>query len=407
MLIRDIKFYIEEDGRQRRHEANGGMGTIEKVPPGSSGLFTHSAGFRDNSIQIDEHLIDPGALCLEYTADEESPHYKSTIRLVTDGDFDAYASFGSGFHADDLEWEAKRFKTRMASMILGVDAFDREFIWQRLWYAQRFFYTGRGVVDLVDRMLWDLASRYTCLPIYKLLGAHRERIPAYKNIGGATIDELVASAHTVKDQGFKGCKDHSYRGVKGNTELGTELRKAMGDDFILLHDPVESYTCMEAIQIGRQLEKLNYMWIEEPLQDYDIMGLKKLCDALDLPVLTLEWIGAIGGQPFNTAPYLALGAADIVRQRGVGITGSVKQAQLAESFGAQVHGGDSHTILANSNDPIFEAAGGGLRPRPTDAELDCRGVTVVEDGYMSIAWKPVRPAEPDWDQIERDAITVV
>jgi hypothetical protein len=85
----------------------------------------------------------------------------------------------------------------------------------------------------------------------------------------------------------------------------------------------------------------------------------------------------------------------------------VKQAQLAESFGAQVHGGDPHTILANSNDPIFEATGGGLAPRPPDNELDCRGSTVVENGYMSIAWKPVRPAEPDWDEIERTSVVVV
>ena len=96
-----------------------------------------------------------------------------------------------------------------------------------------------------------------------------------------------------------------------------------------------------------------------------------------------------------------------MRQRGVGITGSVKQAQLAESFGARVHGGDPHTILANSNDPIFEAAGGGLAPRPPDGDLDCLGTTVVEDGWMSVAWKPVRPPEPDWDEIERTSVAVV
>ena len=137
MLIRDVKFYIQPDGSRRRSASNGGMGTIEKVPPGLSGLFTHSGGFRDGSIRIDEGLIDPGALCLQYAAAGGSPHFKSTIRLVTDGGYDAYAGFGSGFHADDLEWAAKEFKVRLAPMLLGVDAFDREFIWQRLWYAQR------------------------------------------------------------------------------------------------------------------------------------------------------------------------------------------------------------------------------------------------------------------------------
>ena len=108
----------------------------------------------------------------------------------------------------------------------------------------------------------------------------------------------------------------------------------------------------------------------------------------------LERIGAIGGQPFNTAPYLALEAADIVRQRGVGITGQVKQAQLAESFGAQVHGGDPQVILAVANDPLYECVG-GLAPRPPEEQLDYRGTVVVEDGHLSMAWRPVRPPEPD------------
>ena len=402
MIIRDVKFYISEGEPRKRHTES--RGNIDKVPPGLSGLFTHTSGY-GGGVEVDESLIEPGAFCMAYTATEESPTYNAKIRFVTDGDFDAYADFGTDFHADDLEWKAKEFKAQIAPMLLGVDAFDREYIWQRLWYGQRFFYTGRAVLDLVDRMLWNLASRYACMPIYKLLGAARERVPAYRNIGGTTIDDLVASAHQVKELGFKGCKDHSYRGVKGNTELAKALREAMGDDFLLFHDPVESYTYIEAVQIGRQLEKYNYQWIEEPLQDYDITGLQKLCDSLDLPVMTLEWIGYIGGQPYQTAPYIALGAVDIVRQRGVGITGSVKQAQLAESFGIQVHGGDPHTILACTNDPVHEAM--GVFPRPPDEELDCLGTTVVEDGYMSIAWRPVRPAEPDWDQISRDAITIV
>ena len=176
-------------------------------------------------------------------------------------------------------------------MIVGVDAFDREYIWQRMWYAQRFFYTGRQPLDTIDRMLWDLASRHACKPIYKLLGGAREKVPAYGLIGGRTIDAIVESAMDKRAQGFVGGKDHWYRGVEGNAEMARELRAAMGDDFLLLHDPVESYTCEEAIRISHILEKYNYEWIEEPLQDYDILGLQTLCKAVDLPVL--RWSGSV------------------------------------------------------------------------------------------------------------------
>ena len=396
MKIEQIAIYITEGAPARREVGHRHGGSIDKIPPGLSGRFTHTSGYGGTP-----ELTPP-----VYVADEETPTYSATLRLVTDGDLDAHTGFGGGFSAEELLWKGREFAAVIAPLLVGVDAFDREYVWQRLWYAQRFFYTGRQALDMVDRMLWDLASRWAKMPIYKLLGAARERVPAYRNIGGASIDALVADALKSKEQGFQGCKDHSYRGVQGNIEMARALRDAVGEEYLLLHDPVESYTYPEAVRIGRELERLNYTWIEEPLQDYDIMGLRKLCASLDLPVLTLEWIGAIGGQPFNTAPYLALQAADIVRQRGIGISGQIKQAQLAESFGAQVHGGDPQVILAVANDPLYETVR-GLAPRPAAAQLDCRGTLVVEDGFMSIAWKPQRPPEPDWDAMERDAVSVL
>ncbi len=96
---------------------------------------------------------------------------------------------------------------------------------------------------------------------------------------------------------------------------------------------------------------------------------------------------------------------DIARQRGVGITGQIKQAQLAEAFGVDVHGGDPHAILAVANDPLFESGGQG--PHPPEEEIDCRGTAYVEDGYMSIAWNDRVPDEPDWERMERESVAVV
>lgn len=395
MKITKATFYLTETEPQLRQVRYADRGGIDKVPPGLSGLFTHCEG------------IGPEPdLQIEFTADAPAPMYRLQLRLHTDGPLDAYSDWASGYSPGELEWEAKMALARLMPMIVSVDAFDREYIWQRLWYAQRFFYTGRQPLDTIDRMLWDLASRHARKPVYKLLGGTRESIPAYGLIGGRTLDDILQSAATKRDEGFIGGKDHWYRGVEGNTEMARELRAAMGDDFILLHDPVESYTCEEAIQVGRQLEKYNYGWIEEPLQDYDILGLQTLCKALDLPVLALEWIGAIGGQPFNAAPYVALGATDIVRQRGIGITGQLKVAHMAESMGVPVHGGDPHVILAIDNDPLFEAFM-GLQPEPPEQELDCRGQLVVGDGVARIAWSERPVTDPDWDEVARDAVMTI
>ena len=34
-----------------------------------------------------------------------------------------------------------------------------------------------------------------------------------------------------------------------------------------MSDPVASYTLEEAVRIGRELERMNYKWIEEPIAD--------------------------------------------------------------------------------------------------------------------------------------------
>ena len=43
------------------------------------------------------------------------------------------------------------------------------------------------------------------------------------------------------------------------------VREAVGDDFTLMADPVAAYTLEEAVRFGRELERLGYLWLEEPL----------------------------------------------------------------------------------------------------------------------------------------------
>ena len=47
------------------------------------------------------------------------------------------------------------------------------------------------------------------------------------------------------------------------------LREALGDTAILMTDPVAEYTLEEAIAVGRQLERLEYRWFEEPFRDLE------------------------------------------------------------------------------------------------------------------------------------------
>ena len=261
MQIRDVKCYVMEDKPETRRESSADRGSMAPVPRHSGCLPRPGSARRPDG-----------------TPSRDGP---SQYRLVIDPDGRRPTPTRS-WHGSIRDWMAGQAFLPVRPHAHWVTP-STGYVWQRLEAAQRFITRG-GVARYVDPCCGT--CRGARGPIYKLLGACRESVPAYCNVGGRTIDDLVENAVTrVNEEGFIGCKDHSYRGVKANGEMAVKLREALGDEIMLFHDPVESYTYEEAVKIGRIMEKCRYRWIEEPLQDYDILGLQKLCATLDLPVL--------------------------------------------------------------------------------------------------------------------------
>ena len=129
-------------------------------------------------------------------------------------------------------------------------------------------------------------------------------------------------------------------------------------------DPVIMDSYESALKAGRELERLGYRWLEEPLLDVNLNGLRKLREKLDIPICGTE---VIAGAHYTTAHCIAEGIVDIVRTdvswRG-GITAVMKTAHVAEAFGVQCelhttiyHGLEQvqlHPSLAIPNCEFFE-----------------------------------------------------
>ncbi|MBS14271.1 MAG: hypothetical protein CME19_22075 [Gemmatimonadetes bacterium] len=343
------------------------------------------------------------------------PAYISLLRIATDTNLETCGVLGSGWGREDVEWQAHTFKLQWSPELVGADALNREYIWHKLWMARRYFHTyaATGPILLIDHLLWDLAGLHANLPVHKLLGGFRDRVPAYLTEHSVTHEEALDIAQWAIDQGYKGFKDHSMLGVEENVALARDLRDLVGDDIVLMHDPVQQYTLEDAIKVGRELEKLDYLWIEEPLQEYDINDLKRLSDALDLPVLALE---SITGNPYLAVPYLTAGAIDMVRQSAMGITGQMKLANLAEMFGITCHGGSPHVVAAVRNDDWWEHHAREARSRgwnePNRSLVKAasgliRDTTEVRDGYMYVPQTPGLGRIIDWERIEAQTIATI
>ena len=112
------------------------------------------------------------------------------------------------------------------------------------------------------------------------------------------------------------------------------VRKAVGDDYTLMLDSTWSYRYPEALKVGRAIERLGFLWFEDPLNEEDIYSYVKLRQKLDIPILATEYpAGDIG----TYAVWLTERATDYLRgdipQKG-GLTTmrsrpSVQAAQMA------------------------------------------------------------------------------
>ena len=325
-------------------------------------------------------------------------HAPGLLRIQTDTDLEGWC-FGVG--ADT----ARVINGAFRDVLIGTDPLDRERLWQEGLILDRYKYLAHGVRGLVDVALWDLCAKATNLPVYRLAGGYRDRLPCYKSGGHLdTVEAYVADAVQAKAEGFLGYKDHCHLGADGMIKVAKACRAAVGDDFHLMHDAVQQYLLVDALRVGRALDEAGYYWFEEPLRDCDTAGLKQLCDALDLPVAATEYLP---GTIHSTAQVLAQQAADIVRAsvpwRG-GITDMLKIARLAESFDVAceitsvgcgfgfVH---AHVIGAVRNCTFFE----GWKLGSLGGEPYVTNPIHIVDGHVQVPQGPGLGFELDWDAI--------
>jgi L-alanine-DL-glutamate epimerase-like enolase superfamily enzyme len=199
-----------------------------------------------------------------------------------------------------------------------------------------------------DVALWDILGKAVNRPIYKILSGGtptKEKLMAYASSQHLpTVEDYVPDVLKAKAQGFRAYKIHPGGGQHkdgppipsyiGHMEEIRQVRQAVGDEFVLMHDPVQRYNRFEAMTVGRLLDELNYAWFEDPIRTTDQEGLIEICAALNLPIHVGEFIYSIA----DFAEYIKRDALDVVRliaDNVGGISGSMRVGLLADAHGLE------------------------------------------------------------------------
>jgi L-alanine-DL-glutamate epimerase-like enolase superfamily enzyme len=243
-------------------------------------------------------------------------------------------------------------------LLLGQDPLLIEGLWQKMWARTR-QYGRRGLVmhaiSGIDIALWDIAGKVAKMPVYKLLGACRDRVEAYASGGfyqeGKSAADLAAEAEGYRARGFKGMKMKVGR----NPTTGTHLRELIGNRELCEVDPSEdiarvaavrqalgpraklmvdancAWSPAMAIEMGRAMEPYNLFWIEEPVATDDIDGSAAVAAALATAIAGYETeVGLYGFRQL-----IDRGAVDIV-QLDLAWSGGFSEGRRIAAY-AQAH----------------------------------------------------------------------
>ena len=318
-------------------------------------------------------------------------------------------------------------------LLVGEDPFDRERLWQWMYSLTRWRVSER-IIGVIDMALWDLAGQFFKVPIHKLLGGFRDRVKAYASSGPnlGTPEEYADHAELCKKQGYKAYKVHPYifydpvkkrpcsdteTFPKQDIEVCRAVRERVGPDMVLMYDPWTvgaggGYNLEEAVWVGRELEKLDFYWFEQPLLVDRIEPYVKLCSELKIAVLAPEMSS---GSFYTRAEWISRHAADMLRIETAmgGITAVKKCMDLCEAFGVkcELHGGGfGHLQVLGATSPkLSEWYERGLlgpgfdyeTPRPPLKKI-CDPLD--GDGNVLIPQGRGLGMEIDWDYIERNRL---
>jgi D-galactarolactone cycloisomerase len=318
-------------------------------------------------------------------------------------------------------------------LLLGEDPLLIEYLWQKMFQRTR-QHGRRGIImhaiSGIDIALWDLAGKTAHLPLYRLLGAYRDKVEAYASGGfyqeGKDLAALVEEAGSYVSQGYRAMKMKIGRNPSTQTHLREMLamhdqcvvsleedlarveavRRVLGRETKLMVDINCAWSPALAIQMGRAMEPQNLYWIEEPVATDDIKGSAEVARALGTPIAGYETeVGAYGFRELITQR-----AVDII-QPDIAWAGGFTECRRIAAF-AHVHNmmvaphafSSAITLMASMH--LLASIPNGLllefdqNPNALRTELLQEPIK-AEDGFVKLPERPGLGVELDLAVVER------
>ena len=201
-------------------------------------------------------------------------HYKMTHRsTVITRIHTASGLVGEAYAGDEdtslLEIE-NIIQDEIAPLLIGQDGSAIEKLWEvarpATWDILRDRRLGLVACASIDVTLWDLLGKALDVPLWKLWGGYRSRVPVITIGGyyGSNLSIREEVEYLLKEE-FAGMK-FKIGGMSpaDDAKRFKEARKVGGDNFRIAVDANQGYTPAQAIEFSKLVADDNLLWFEEP-----------------------------------------------------------------------------------------------------------------------------------------------
>jgi L-alanine-DL-glutamate epimerase-like enolase superfamily enzyme len=198
----------------------------------------------------------------------------------------------------DMEDFVSILLRRVAPQFIGKDARDLESLVDAA-YIANYKLSGQALwcpVAYVEQSLFDLLGKAANKRAAELMGGVlRKEIPVYLSGSGRDTtaeEEVDVYVKGVAETGAKAVKfkiggrmSANRDAYPGRTDRILELAgKQLAGKVTLMADANGSYSAARAIEVGKKLQDLGYLWFEEPCPWEELSETKKVADTLDIKI---------------------------------------------------------------------------------------------------------------------------
>jgi L-alanine-DL-glutamate epimerase-like enolase superfamily enzyme len=291
------------------------------------------------------------------------------LRLRTDAGITGWASSSFGMIPGGPKVVQTILEQEIRPILIGQDPSFPRRIRADLWKALE--YQGVGgvtqfAIGAVDIAVWDILGKHAGMPVYKMLGAYRDRMPVYSMCGwyyddDADLSKYRKSLTTAVEQGYRAVKIKVGRDSMQDDERRIRAAFEIVGKGRVMVDANQVFNRNDALRRGRLYQQLGCFWYEEPLPPQDMDGFTLLAQELDIRIATGENLAT----KYAFADLIARKAADVVQpdnRRAGGVTEWMEIAALADAHGLELasHGGGNtnlNMLLAMPNAIYMETSG--------------------------------------------------